>query len=111
VKENIVAVMSEARQVYPDATIEEDIGYEFETYTISAEEAVAVRVIAALSSIGLDPFLGPSGGGTDGNVFRAHGVQAVVVGMGTNAAHTVREYVEISQLTDVARFCQALLIR
>lgn len=111
VKDTIVAILSEAKQLYPDAIIEEAIGYEFQTYTISVEEAVAVRVITALSSIGLDPFLGPSGGGTDGNVFRAHGVQAVVVGMGTNAAHTVREHVEISQLIDVARFCQALLAR
>ena len=98
-----------ARQRYPEAVIEEETGYEFETYTLNAEEPVVARVIGALGSIGLEPLLGPSGGGTDGNVFRTHGIQAVVIGMGTNAAHTVREYVEIPQLMDTARLCQALL--
>ena len=94
---------------YPEARIEMDSGVEFEMYTLDPEEPVAERVMMALATLGLEAALGPSGGGTDGNVFRTHGIPAVVVGMATNTAHTTREYVEVPQLVEVARFCQALL--
>ena len=51
----------------------------------------------------------PSGGGTDGNVFRLHGIAAAVIGMADHNAHTTREYVSIPQLVDAARLCEALL--
>ena len=36
---------------------------------------------------------------------------AVVVGMSTNLMHTTREYVNIPDLFDTAKFCQALLLK
>ena len=51
----------------------------------------------------------PSGGGTDGNVFRNRGISSVVVGMAVHGMHTVREYVNIPDLIDTAHFCESLL--
>ena len=62
-----------------------------------------------LAQIGLTPELGLSGGGTDGNVFQLHGMQAVVVGASMHDAHTVRETVLISELEQGATFCRAML--
>jgi tripeptide aminopeptidase len=98
-----------ARQRYPDAVIEEKYELEFETYTLRPDDPIVARVKEALQSLGMAPTMAPSGGGTDGNVFGAHGIRAVVIGMGDRAAHTTREYVEIPLLLDTARFCQALL--
>jgi tripeptide aminopeptidase len=98
-----------ARQRYPDAVIEEKYELEFETYTLRPDDPIVARVKEALLSLGMAPTMAPSGGGTDGNVFGAHGIRAVVIGMGDRAAHTTREEVEIPLLLDAARFCQALL--
>ena len=62
-----------------------------------------------IEGIGLKPVLGPSGGGTDANVFNQLGIRCVVVGMATNAMHTNEEYVPISDLVNTARFCETLL--
>jgi tripeptide aminopeptidase len=68
------------------------------------------RASDVLGIIDLTPNLGPTGGGTDANVFNRNGIPAVVVGMSTNLMHTNREYVDIPDLYNTARFCQALLL-
>jgi len=40
---------------------------------------------------------------------RRNGIESVVVGMSTNAMHTVDEYVVIPDLVDTARFCQRVI--
>jgi tripeptide aminopeptidase len=67
------------------------------------------RVLEALSLIELKPQVGPTGGGSDTNIMYTHGIMAPVIGMADNNAHTVREYVDIDELTDVARFCEKLI--
>ena len=59
--------------------------------------------------MGLEPEMQPSGGGTDGNVFRLNGISAVVVGMADHNMHTKREYVVIPDLIDSANLCETLL--
>ena len=98
-----------ARQRYQDAAIDEEIGVEFRMYSLAPDDPMVARATRVLSDLGLDPAAGPSGGGTDANIFNEHGVRCVVVGMSTNSMHTVREYVEIPDLVDTARFCHALL--
>ncbi len=53
----------------------------------------------------------PSGGGTDGNIFRRRGISAVVLGMADHDMHTVRESVTIPDLVDAAHLCETLLRR
>ena len=94
---------------YPDASIEDQLRTEFETYTLTPDDPATNRVTSALKAMGLEPAMRPSGGGTDGNIFRQHGISAVVVGMADHNMHTVREYVTIPDLMDAARLCEALL--
>jgi tripeptide aminopeptidase len=94
---------------YPGAKIEMNDFIEFEGYQISPSEPVAVDVIAALSRMGLDYDFVSSGGGTDGNIFALNGIRAVVVGMATNGAHTVREFVRIPELIQAALLCEELV--
>ena len=98
-----------ARRKYREAAIDEEIGVEFRMYSLAPDDPMVARATRVLSSIDMDPAVGPSGGGTDANIFNEHGVQSVVVGMSTNSMHTVREYVEILDLVNTARFCRALL--
>lgn len=96
-------------QAYPGAKVEMNDFIEFEGYQISPSEPVAVDVIAALSRMGLDYNFVSSGGGTDGNIFSLNDIRAVVVGMATNGAHTVREFVRIPELIQAASLCEELI--
>ena len=102
-------VMDEAQRAVPEAVIESHLHTEFETYTLTDDDAATRRVTTALRSLGLEPAMQPSGGGTDGNVFRRNGISAVVVGMADHNMHTVREYVTIPDLVDAAHLCETLL--
>ena len=97
------------RSMFPEAVITSDLHTEFETYTLTDDDPSTQLVKAALMSLGLEPTMRPSGGGTDGNIFRKRGTSAVVVGMADQHMHTVREYVSIPDLVDAAHLCEAVL--
>ena len=105
----IDATLNTVREQYPEAVIESHLHTEFETYTLTSDDPATSRVISALSTLGLDPIMKPSGGGTDGNVFRLNGISSVVVGMADHGMHTIRESVTIPDLVDAAHLCEALI--
>ena len=97
------------RTMYPEAVIDCHLHTEFVAYTLTEDDPAVRRVKGALRSLGLTPTMRPSGGGTDGNVFRLNDISAVVVGMADHGMHTVREYVTIPDLVDAAHLCETLL--
>ena len=101
--------VEEVRNIHSQALIEVDMTTQFAAYSISDSGRCLNRVKNALDKLGLSLNMHPSGGGTDGNVFRLNGIDAVVVGMGSHNAHTTREYVHIPELIDVAKFCEAIV--
>lgn len=101
--------VSEVRGMYPEAVIDCHLETQFTAYSLTAGEPALELVKGALGKLGLTPDLRPSGGGTDGNVFRLRGISAVVVGMADHGMHTVREYVTIPDLVDAAHLCETLL--
>ena len=103
--------LTAARQRYTEAKIVGDLNVQFHTYHLPSDHLMVQRATGVLGDMGLRPNLGPTGGGTDANVFNRHGIPAVVVGMSTNLMHTTREYVDIPDLVNTARFCQALLLK
>ena len=109
VRLQLLEAVNQVRRLFPDATIEERLATEFEAYTLTDDDPATRRVTAALGELGLTPEMHPSGGGTDGNVFRLNGISAVAVGMADYNMHTVREYVTISELVDAAHLCETLL--
>ena len=105
----ITDVVKEVEKLFPEATIDNHLHVEFETYTLNDDDPATMRVKETLKGLGLDPSMKPSGGGTDGNVFRLNGISSVVVGMADHGMHTVREYVTIPDLVDASHLCEALL--
>ncbi len=105
----ISEAVKEVRELFPEADIQQHLHTEFETYTLTDDDAATALVKKALADLGLTPVMSPSGGGTDGNVFRLNGISAVVVGMADHNMHTVREYVSIPDLVDAAHLCEELL--
>ncbi len=101
--------LGEVRAAYPESEIDCHLHTEFTAYTLSDDDPAVKRAKSAMESLGLHPTMYPSGGGTDGNVFRLHDIDAVVVGMADHGMHTVREYVTIPDLVDAAHLCETLM--
>ncbi len=109
VRFQISEALKEVRGMFPEAELDDHLHTEFETYTLSNDDPATARVTDALRRLGLEPDMRPSGGGTDGNVFRLRGISSVVVGMADHGMHTVREYVIIPELVDTAHLCETLI--
>ena len=109
IREQIDNVINKVKKKYPEAVLESHMHTSFETYTLEPDDPATQTASEALEKIGLPPIMKPSGGGTDGNVFRNRGISSVVVGMAVHGMHTVREYVNIPDLIDTAHFCESLL--
>ena len=108
-KMQLLTILERARERYQEATIEEDLQVMFQMYNLDPEEQIVRLVTRVMRDMDLVPNIRPSGGGTDGNVMRLHGIESVVVGMSTNEMHTVDEYVVIPDLVNTARFCQEVI--
>ncbi len=109
IKMQLLTTLERARERYKEATIEEDLEVMFQMYNLDPEEQIVRLVTRVMRDMDLVPNICPSGGGTDGNVMRLHGIESVVVGMSTNEMHTVDEYVIIPDLVNTARFCQEVI--
>lgn len=106
---DLLSAINKVRDRNPEAVIEEELETSFEAYSLRVDDPTLQHVVSVLGSLGMEPELGPSGGGTDANILNRHGVQCVVVGISTREMHTTREYVPIDDLVNTARFCEALL--
>jgi tripeptide aminopeptidase len=108
-KMQLLSTIEKARERYREATIEGDLEVMFHMYNLDPEEPIVKLATRVMGEMGMTPDIRPSGGGTDGNVFRLKGINNVVVGMSTNEMHTVDEYVVIPDLANTARFCQQVI--
>lgn len=93
---------------YKEAKVELVMEREFNPYLLDENHGVIKHIVKTMKKMGLKPVLEHSGGGTDVNIFNTHGIQAVVVGVGTYEAHTTREYAIISQIVETAAFCEQI---
>ncbi|MDA1188225.1 MAG: M20/M25/M40 family metallo-hydrolase [Chloroflexi bacterium] len=109
VRLQVKGVLDDVRKMFPEAKIEDHMHTQFEHYDIPQDDPMLKRIVTTLDSLGLKPHMRPSGGGTDGNVFRLNDIKSVVVGMADTGMHTVRENVSIPGLVDAAHFCEALI--
>ncbi len=105
----LLTTVGNIRSRYQEAEITESLEMMFQMYRLDPNEATAQLVMRVMRDMGIQPNIQPSGGGTDGNVFRLNGIESVVVGMSTNLMHTIDEYVVIPDLMNTARFCEELM--
>ncbi len=101
--------IDEVRRRHPEAVVDVKLINLYEGYRVNEGEPLLAFAREKLAAIGREPLLVESGGGTDANHFGEHGIQALVVGLGGESFHTVRERLTISNLVDAARFCEAVL--
>jgi tripeptide aminopeptidase len=75
-----------------------------------APDAPVLRLAAeGLRRTGKEPSYHPTGGGSDANIFNAHGIPSVVVSCGYENAHSVDEYVAFADIRLNALWCLGLI--
>jgi tripeptide aminopeptidase len=73
-------------------------------------DSPVIRLAAeALRRAGREPTYRPTGGGSDANIFVAHGIPTVVLSCGYENAHSVQEYVAFADIRLNAEWCLALI--
>ena len=79
----VLTTMKQARERYREATIQEELEVLFHMYNLDPNDPVVRLVTRVMGEMRLKADLQPSGGGTDANAMRLHGIDCVVVGMST----------------------------
>ncbi len=103
------AHLKEVQERHPAARIESTFKMGYPGYRLDDDDPAAALVFGTLRSLGMEPDPHPVGGGTDGNVFRGHGIASVVIGRGGYNQHTRDEYLVIPEMLDCARVVEAVV--
>jgi tripeptide aminopeptidase len=91
------------------ATVDIAVNRNYHGFRVTPDNPVLQRLQAAIRACGIEPRSEESGGGSDVNVFRRHGIDALAMSAGYNQVHTKSEYLNISDMVNVARVLLAAL--
>jgi len=94
---SMVAALQDAAQRY-GATVDVEVTRAYDGYTLSEADAVVSRLMTACQAVGVEPMLVPSGGGSDANIYNAHGMQVVNLSTGIYKEHTTEEHIAVGDM-------------
>ncbi len=103
--------IEDVRQRNPGARIDDRFHLGYPGYRLEPDDPAALLLYPVLESLGMTPDPHPVGGGTDGNVFRGHGIASVVIGRGGYNQHTKEEYLVIPEMLECAQVVEAAVRR
>lgn len=99
------------QEKHPAARIDARFHTAYPGYTLTPDDPAAKLLFPVLEEFGFKPDPHPVGGGTDGNVFRGHGIASVVIGRGGYNQHTKDEYLVIPEMLECARVVEGCVRR
>jgi tripeptide aminopeptidase len=101
--------LDDVQSRHPDARIESRFSMGYPGYRLEPGDPAAALLFGVLREMGMTPDPHPVGGGTDGNIFRGHGISSVVIGRGGYNQHTKDEYLVVPEMLDCARVVEAIV--
>jgi tripeptide aminopeptidase len=101
--------LAEVRRRHPGARLDERFKMGYPGYKLGPDDPAAQLLFGVLRHFGMTPNPHPVGGGTDGNVFRGHGIASVVIGRGGYNQHTKDEYLVIPEMLQCAAVVEACI--
>ncbi|HKM08331.1 MAG TPA: M20/M25/M40 family metallo-hydrolase [Sphaerochaeta sp.] len=106
--EEVRLCCSEAcRQIGGRFTLDSELSYE--GYRIESSPALS-RFKAACADLNLPMYAIPTGGGSDANILRAKGIDAVLLGCGYEKAHSSDERIAIKEIKNMVALANQLLL-
>ncbi|MCE5259008.1 MAG: M20/M25/M40 family metallo-hydrolase [Chloroflexi bacterium] len=85
------------------ASVDLNIQREYSAYCLDESAPIVQLVSRAMRSLGIEPKLMPTGGGSDANILNAEGIAAVQVSTGMQNVHTVQEKIALADIAAAAR--------
>lgn len=102
--------LADVQERHPAARIESTFHLGYPGYKLEPGDLAADLVFGVLRGMGMEPDPHPVGGGTDGNVFRGHGISSIVIGRGGYNQHTKEEYLVIPEMLECALVVEASVL-
>ncbi len=81
----------------------------YDPYVLPDHSPVIEMAVKAVKSIGIEPRLEATGGGSDANFFNIYGVPSTVIATGMSKVHTTDEYIQEEHLYQTAELVLALI--
>lgn len=72
-------------------------------FTLTEEDEVIKLALRAIQAVGVEPRLETTGGGSDANIFSAHGIACTNLSTGMRSAHTTEEWIAVEDLVNCAQ--------
>lgn len=88
-------------------TADVEVERRYTGYTLTENDEIVRLITKGMQSLGLEPRLIATGGGSDANVFNAGGLQVVNIGIGMAQAHTTEEHIALSDMVCAAEIVLA----
>lgn len=82
---------------------------EFKGFRIGKNDPFLLETVEILERIGVRVSLKDSNGGSDANIFNAHGIRTINLGVGMERAHTTKEFIRVKNLLHAAQFVLYLI--
>jgi len=79
-----------------------DVSADYPRMAVAREAPVVALVEEATARLGRSVDVRAAGGGSDANVYNAHGIETVILGTGMTDVHTVNESVRVTDMVRVA---------
>lgn len=76
----------------------------YNSFALGAEDYVVQLAMQAAKSLGLEPKLESTGGGSDANIINGYGIPSVILGLGYANVHTTDEHMPVEQLVAAAEY-------
>lgn len=106
--QSMVEAMEKAAEDF-GGQVEMDIQRLYTAFKLEETDPMITSLKEVFTSMGLEPVIMPSGGGSDTNHFNANGLKAVNLSVGMNKVHTVDEYIKIEDLANGARMVMEII--
>jgi len=104
----MVAALKGAAERY-GATAEIDVQRAYDGYALDESDPVVHALAEACRSAGVEPTFMPSGGGSDANIYNAHGIKVVNLSVGMGNVHTTEERVAVADMVAAAEIVLAFV--
>jgi tripeptide aminopeptidase len=85
------------------ATVDIKVQREYTAYTFSEHSPIIELVSRGMRTLGIEPLLMPTGGGSDANILNAAGIATVEISTGMTNVHTVNEQIALANIIAATR--------
>jgi len=105
----MVEAFHAAAQQY-GATVDIEVTRAYNGYTLTERDTIVKRLMQACRSVGVQPILLPSGGGSDANIYNAHGMQVVNLSTGMRKEHSTEEHIAVADMVMCAKIVMNCIV-